>query len=287
MCKSINLSKIRQLILSLLGIFFLITSSSTFSIAAGEGVSKVKEQDWTFSGVFGYYDRGELQRGFQVYKEVCSSCHSMKYVYYRNLSEPGGPGFSVDEAKAIAAEFTVVDGPDASGDMFERNAVPSDKFVSPYDNDAMARMSNGGALPPDLSLIAKARSTERGFPLWIIDLFTGYQEQGVDYVYALLNGYKDMPSDFPLQDGMNYNKYYPGNQIAMYNPLSSDIVEYADGTEATVENMSKDVATFLMWTAEPKLEARKKMGFKVIIFLSLLAGLLYFSKKKIWARLDH
>jgi len=287
MCKSINFSKIRQLSLSLLGVCILIASSSNFSFASGEDVSKVKEQDWTFSGVFGYYDRAELQRGFQVYKEVCSSCHSMKYVYYRNLSEPGGPGFSTDEAKAIAAEFSVTDGPDSNGDMFERNALPSDKFVSPFENNVIARMSNGGALPPDLSLIAKARSTERGFPMWIVDLFTGYQEQGVDYVYALLNGYEDMPSDFNLQDGMNYNKYYPGNQIAMYSPLSADIVEYADGTEATVENMSKDVSAFLMWTAEPKLEARKKMGFKVIIFLFILAGLLYLSKKKIWARLDH
>tara|TARA_Y100000590_G_scaffold424833_1_gene532178 strand:+ start:936 stop:1733 length:798 start_codon:yes stop_codon:yes gene_type:complete len=255
--------------------------------AAGAEQKRVIQQEWSFSGIFGTYDNAQLQRGFQVYKEVCSSCHSMSYVYYRNLAEEGGPGFSPEEAKAIAAEYTVIDGPDEYGEMFERPAKPSDAFVSPYQNVNEARASNGGAYPPDFSVLAKARSTLRGFPWWFVDLFTGYQEQGVDYIYALLNGYTEAPEGYDLQPGMYYNEYYPGNQIAMVSPLSDEIVEYADGTTASVDQMAKDVSAFMMWAAEPKLEQRKKMGFKVSIFLIILAGLLYYSKKKIWSRIDH
>ncbi len=264
--------------------FFLVTTDT--HAAAGEQ-KRVEKHEWTFSGIFGHYDNAQLQRGFQVYKEVCSSCHSMNYVYFRNLAEEGGPGFTPEEVKVIASEYTVIDGPDDFGEMFEREGKASDNFPSPYSNINEARASNGGAYPPDFSVLAKARSTERGFPWWFVDLFTGYQEQGVDYIYSLLNGYKEVPEDFKLQDGMHYNEYYPGNQIAMGQPLYDDSVEYADGTEATISQMAEDVSAFMMWAAEPKLEIRKKMGFKVAIFLFVLAGLLYYSKKKIWSRIEH
>ena len=265
-------------------IFVLFFSVNAF--AAGEQ-KRVQKHDWTFAGIFGHYDDAQLQRGFQVYREVCSSCHSMNYVYYRNLAEEGGPGFTVEEVKVIASEDMIIDGPDDYGEMFERPGKPSDTFVSPYANQNEARASNGGAYPPDFSVLAKARSTLRGFPWWFVDLFTGYQEQGVDYIYALLNGYSEPPKDFILQSGMHYNEYYPGNQIAMGQPLYEESVEYADGTVASVEQMAEDVSAFMMWAAEPKLEIRKQMGFKVAIFLFVLAGLLYYSKKKIWARIEH
>jgi len=254
---------------------------------AAEGTLHPGPQSWSFAGVFGQFDRAALQRGFQVYAEACSACHSMQYVYYRNLGEPGGPGFGEAETRAIAAGFEVTDGPDETGAMFTRPALPRDHFASPFANEQEARSANGGALPPDLSVIAKARGIERGFPWWFIDLFTGYQEQGVDYVYALLNGYEEAPEGVTLQADMNYNRYFPGNQIAMAPPLSEGIVEYHDGTEATVPQMARDVATFLMWAAEPTLEERKRAGFQVILFLAVFATLLYLTKKKIWARIGH
>ena len=263
-----------------------LTIAGPRAIAAGGG-AHVEPQSWSFSGIFGRFDRGELQRGFQVYSEVCSSCHSLNYVYYRNLSEPGGPGFTEAEVKAIAAEFDVTDGPDEDGEMFDRPALPRDNFASPFVNDAEARSINGGALPPDLSVIAKARGIERGTPWWFIDLFTGYQEQGVDYLYALLTGYEDAPDDFDLQDGMSYNKYFAGSQIAMAEPLFEDAVEYADGTPATTAQMARDVSAFLMWAAEPSLEQRKRTGFQVMLFLAVFAALLYLTKKKVWSRIDH
>ncbi|MCL4166201.1 UNVERIFIED_CONTAM: hypothetical protein GTU68_016144, partial [Idotea baltica] len=245
------------------------------SMAAEGGDIHIEIQKWTFGGVFGHYDRAQLQRGFQIYKESCSSCHSMKYVSFRNLGQPGGPEFSEAAVKVLAAEVEVTDGPDEAGDMFDRPGIPSDAFPSPFANDNAARASNGGALPPDLSVIAKARSYHRGFPGWLIDVFSGYQEHGADYVHALLTGYVDAPGDFELQDSMNYNAAFPGHQIAMASPLSEYLVEYSDGTKASVDQMSRDVTAFLMWAAEPHLEARKKMGFKVIIFLIIFAALLY------------
>ncbi len=254
---------------------------------AAEGGAHVEPQSWSFAGIFGRYDRAALQRGFQVYAEVCSSCHTMKYLYYRNLGEPGGPGFSEAEVKAIAAEFEVPDGPNEDGEMFTRTALPRDNFASPFANDQEARSINGGALPPDLSVIAKARGIERGTPWWFIDLFTGYQEQGVDYLYALLTGYEEAPEHFDLQESMSYNKYFAGNQIAMMEPLFDDAVEYADGTPATTSQMGKDVSTFLMWAAEPTLEQRKRTGFQVMLFLAVFAALMYLTKKKVWSRIDH
>jgi len=224
--------------------------------------------DWSFKGLFGKFDRGALQRGYQVYTEVCSSCHSMKYLSYRNLAEKGGPEFSEAQAKAIAASFEVKDGPNSDGEMFFRPGKLSDKFVMPYENVKAAQAANGGAYPPDMSVLVKARGG------------------GADYIYSLLQGYDDPPLGMILDDGVYYNKYMYGNKIKMSNPLSDGLVEYADGTEATIQQMSKDITTFLTWSAEPHLEARHRMGFKAIVYLIILTILVYFSMKKIWSRIE-
>ena len=234
---------------------------------AAEKVEYLKT-DWSFKGLFGKFDRGALQRGYQVYSEVCSSCHSMKYVSYRNLAEKGGPEFSEAQAKAIAASFEVTDGPNEDGEMFTRPGKLSDKFVMPYENVKAAQAANGGAYPPDMSVLVKARGG------------------GANYIYSLLQGYEDPPMGVTLDDGVYYNKFMYGNKIKMSNQLSDGLIEYADGTEATVEQMSKDVTTFLMWTAEPHLEARHQMGFKAIVYVIILTILVYFSMKRIWSRIE-
>ena len=244
-------------------IFFI----ASFNSNAAEKVEYLKT-DWSFKGLFGKFDRGALQRGYQVYTEVCSSCHSMKYLSYRNLSEKGGPEFTEQEAKAIAASFEVTDGPNADGDMFTRPGKLSDKFVMPYDNKKAAQAANGGAYPPDMSVLVKARGG------------------GANYIYSLLQGYEDPPVGMTMDDGVYYNKYMYGNKIKMANQLSDGLVEYSDGTRATVEQMSKDVTTFLMWSAEPHLESRHQMGFKAILYLIILTILVYFSMKKIWSRVE-
>jgi len=254
-----NFFKKLFLIILLLGV--------TQQVNTAEKVELLKV-DWSFKGLFGKFDRGSLQRGYQVYTEVCSSCHSMKYVSYRNLFEPGGPEFTEEQAKAIAANFEVRDGPNTDGEMFMRPAKLSDKFVMPYDNVKAAQAANGGAYPPDMSVLAKARSG------------------GVDYIYSVLLGYEDPPSGVTLEDGVYYNKYMYGNNIKMSKPLSDGLIEYSDGTIASEEQMAKDVATFLMWAAEPHLEARHKMGFKAILYLIILTILVYFSMKKIWSRIE-
>lgn len=236
--------------------------------AAGEA-PEIEAQNWSFNGFFGRFDRGSLQRGFQVYKEVCSSCHGMNLLFYRNLGQPGGPEFSEAQVKAIAAEDEVQDGPDDEGDMFERSALPKDRFKEPFANENQARASNGGAYPPDLSVIAKARP------------------KGPDYLYALLTGYVDAPAGVEVPDGMNYNRAFPGHLLAMAAPLSDDAVEYGDGTQATIAQMARDVTQFMMWAAEPTLEERKRIGFQVMIYLLILAGLMYFTTKKLWSRVDH
>lgn len=218
-------------------------------------------QDWSFNGPFGTFDRASAQRGFQVYKEVCSSCHSMKLVYYRNLA---ALGFSDDQVKAIAASVQVPGGTDETGQPVERTGLPSDHFRSPFPNDTAARAANAGALPPDQSLIIKARS------------------DGSNYVYALLNGYVDPPEGFVVPDGQYYNKYFPGHLLAMPPVLNDDQVTYADGTPATVEQMSRDVIQFLTWTSNPDLEQRKRMGVKVVLFLTLVTGLTVAVKKRVW-----
>ena len=234
------------------------------AMAAGDA-EHAPAVNWSFNGPFGTFDRAELQRGYQVYKEVCAACHAMKFVAFRNLADVGGPGFTAAEVKALAATFEVNDGPNDDGDMFKRPGLPQDKFPSPFPNEKAARAANGGAYPLDLSLIAKARA------------------QGPDYISALLgSGYTQPPAGFALGEGLHYNKYFPGFQIAMPKPLNADQVTYADGTKATVEQMAHDVAAFLMWTAEPKLEERKRMGLKVMIFLVVLTGLFLAAKKRIW-----
>ncbi len=221
-------------------------------------------RDWSFDGVFGTYDRGELQRGYQVYAEGCAGCHSLRLIAYRNLAEIG---FSEDQIKKIAAEAEVTDGPNDEGEMFQRPAKPSDRFVPPFPNANAARAANNGAMPPDLSLITKARAG------------------GADYVHALLTGYRDAPKDVQMGEGMNYNPYFPGNAIAMPPPLSDDQIEYADKTKATVVQMASDVSAFLTWAAEPELEERKRLGIKVMLFLLVLTGMLYALKRKMWAKL--
>ncbi|MDI1262296.1 MAG: cytochrome c1 [bacterium] len=254
------------------------------SARAADHGDKPPAQKWSFAGPFGKFDRGSLQRGLKVYKEVCASCHSLSFVAFRNLAEAGGPGYSVAQAQAFASEYKVKDGPNDAGDMFERPGRPADYFPSPFANENAARASNGGAYPPDLSLITKARSYGRGFPTFLIDFFTQYQEQGPDYVVALLNGYEDKPpAGFTLPQGSYYNKYFPGHAIKMPKPLSDGQVTFDDGAPATVMQYAKDVTTFLMWTAEPHMEARKAIGMQVFVFLLLLTGLLYFTKKKVWA----
>ena len=250
-------------ILSLI-IVFLTTQLSSH---AAEKVEYLKT-DWSFKGLFGKFDRGALQRGYQVYTEVCASCHSMKYLSYRNLAEKGGPEFTEQQAKAIAASFDVTDGPNSDGEMFTRPGKLSDKFVMPYENVKAAQAANGGAYPPDMSVLVKARGG------------------GVDYIYSLLQGYEDPPVGITLDEGVHYNKYMYGNKIKMSNPLSDGLIEYSDGTNATVEQMSKDVTTFLMWTAEPHLETRHQMGFKAIVYLIILTILVYFSMKRIWSRVE-
>ena len=257
--KNLLKTKTLSLIILLIGVSFNSTSA--------EKVEYLKT-DWSFKGLFGKFDRGALQRGYQVYTEVCSSCHSMKYVSYRNLAEKGGPEFTEAQAKAIAASFEVIDGPNEDGEMFTRPGKLSDKFVMPYENVKAAQAANGGAYPPDMSVLVKARGG------------------GANYIYSLLQGYEDPPIGVTLDEGVHYNKYMYGNKIKMSNPLSDGLVEYNDGTKATIEQMSKDVTTFLMWAAEPHLESRHKMGFKAIVYLIILTVLVYFSMKKIWSRIE-
>jgi len=252
---------------SFLSTVFISIFFSTVSLAAGDAEKPIKV-DWSFNGFFGKFDRAQLQRGYQVYKEVCASCHSMKYLSYRNLGEKGGPEFSEAEVKAIAAGFTVQDGPNEDGDMFERPGLPKDKFVSPYPNEKAARAVNGGAYPPDMSVLVKARSG------------------GANYIYSILMGYEEAPAGMKIDDGVYYNKFMPGQKIRMSAPLSEGSVEYADGTSTSVSQMSKDVTAFLTWAAEPHLEKRKRIGFKTILYLLIFSVLIFFSMKKIWSRVE-
>ena len=245
----------------------LLIFSHNAVLAAG-GATPPPKLEWSFHGPLGTFDRAQLKRGWQVFKEVCAACHSIHQIYYRHLEDIG---FSKSEVKKIASEDEVAAGPNEDGethdggDLLVRPAKPSDKVMKPFPNDAAARAANNGALPPDLSLTTKAHAT------------------GVDYVAALLTGYKDPPSGYKMNEGMSYNTYFAGNQIAMPAPLNADGVEYADGTKATVEQMALDVSSFLAWTAEPEMEERKRMGIKVLLFLIVLTALLYALKRRIWA----
>ena len=241
-------------------------------------------ESWAFSGPFGVYDTAQLQRGYQVYRQVCSNCHSAKFMSFRNLAEPGGPEFSDSQVKALAATFKVQDGPDDSGNMYDRPGRPSDPFPSPFANEQAARAANGGALPPDMSTLAKARSYERGGLWFLLEPFSQYQNEGPDYIHALLNGYKDPPpAGVKVPDGKYYNTYFPGHAISMPPPLSDGLVDYGDGSPKTVGQYSKDVAAYLQWMAEPKLDQRKQTGFKAVIFLAMFSALLFLIKRRIWA----
>ncbi len=256
---------------------FVMALNAGAAMAAGEAERPHAPQEgWSFSGIFGHYEETTLQRGFLVYESVCAGCHALEYVAFRNLADPGGPGFTLDQVRAIAANYRVPAGPDEFGDTLDENglpfvrpAIPANYFPSPYDNEQQARARNWGALPPDLSLITKARVN------------------GANYLYSLLTGYEDAPEYVEMGENMNYNPFFPGQQIAMVQPLYEGSVEYPDGTEATVEQMAYDVTNFLMWTAEPKLEKRKRMGFQVMAFLFVLAALLYWSYRQVWRDVDH
>jgi ubiquinol-cytochrome c reductase cytochrome c1 subunit len=240
----------------------IATGFAATAARAAEGEPALEHQHWSFDGLFGTFDQAAAQRGFQVYKDVCSACHSLSLVAYRNLS---AIGLSEDEIKAVAAQYNVTDGPNDAGDMFERPARPSDKFVAPFANPNAARAANNGALPPDLSLIVKAR------------------KGGADYVYGILTGFGEPPAGMQIAEGMHYDAAFPGHQIAMPPPLSDGTVTYADGTQATIPQEAHDVVTFLTWAAEPELDARKRMGVKTILFLIVLTGLAYAVKRKVWA----
>ena len=257
----------KKLIL-ILSVFILLISFNIQETKAAENNEELLKTDWSFKSFFGTYDRASLQRGYQIYTEVCASCHSMKYLSYRNLYEKGGPEFSEEQAKAIASNFEVEDGPNNDGEMFTRPGKLSDKFVQPYANEQEAKALNGGAYPPDMSVLIKAR------------------KGGANYIYSVLLGYEEPPSGVILDDGVYYNKFMYGKKIKMPQPLSDDLVEYSDGTKATSEQMAKDVVTFMMWAAEPHLEQRHKTGFRVIIYLIILTILVYFSMKKIWSRIE-
>ena len=245
----------------IISIIILITSSVCL---AGQEALPMHKMKWSFDGVFGTVNREAAQRGFQVYKEVCSVCHGLNNLYYRNLKDIG---FSDDEIKEIAKVYTVKDGPNDAGEMFDRPALPSDRFVTPYPNEQAARSANNGAYPPDLSLIIKAR------------------HDGANYIYSLLTGYKEPPADFKLMQGTHYNPYFPGEQIAMPPPLTDGQVTYMDGTNASVEQMSHDVTVFLQWAAEPEMEHRKSMGLKVMMFLVVFTIFFYIAKNRIWSNL--
>ena len=239
-----------------------LAALTTAAHAASEGAQPAK-QVWSFGGPLGTYDRAALQRGFQVYKEVCAACHSINQIYYRNLA---ALGFSEAEIKAIAAEYTVMDGPNDQGEMFERTARASDHLKAPFANEKAASAANNGATPPDLSLIVKAR------------------HGGPDYLYSLLTGYTTAPADQHVPDGMSYNEMFPGHMIAMPPPLNDGQVTFADDTPSTVRQMARDVTTFLSWASEPEMEERKKMGLKVMAYLLLLTGVLIALKRKVWSK---
>jgi len=261
--------------------------------ASAEQHFEAQRQKWTFGGLTGYFDQQQLRRGYKVYREVCSNCHNLGLLSYRNLGEPGGPSLPAEEVKAIAAEAQVFDGFDEQGNLAMRPARPSDNFQWKFKNAKEAAAAFGGAVPPDLSLMTRARGLERefawyAFPLVMAkDLATQYQEQGADYIYALLTGYTEPPAGKRVAEGLNYNRAFPGNQLAMPQPLSEGQVDYADGTPNTLDQEVRDVTAFLAWAAEPHLAERKKMGLWVFVYLAVLAGLLLLSKKTLWRNIEH
>jgi ubiquinol-cytochrome c reductase cytochrome c1 subunit len=271
-----------------------LAEETTHAIAGGHfPILKPKNEDWSFAGPFGHYDKAQLQRGLKVYTEVCSACHSMELVSFRTLEELG---YSEAQVKAFAANYEVQDGPNADGEMFTRKAVPSDYFPPPFPNPEAAAAANNGAAPPDMSLLAKARGVERGFPTFIFDIFTQYQEGGPDYIYSLITGYQEPPegikntdgSDYKVPEGTHFNPYFAGSpSLAMAPPISDGQVTYDDGSPETVHQYAHDVAAFLMWAAEPHLEERKRTGFMVLVFLAIFTALIYLTKKAVYSNKEH
>lgn len=262
-----------------LALSLALFGAPTAALGAGEPVH-ADQQSWSFAGVFGTYDQNQLRRGFQIFRESCANCHSLEYIAFRNLSEPGGPEFSEDAVRALAAEFTIED-PEAEGG--ERDGVPADRWPDPFPSEQVARDANGGALPPDLSLMAKARSIHQEFPWWVFNYFTAYQEGGADYIYNLLVSYEEAPADVTMQPGQYYNSFFDGHSIAMAPPLAEGLFSYeGEGTPETVEQYARDISAFLQWTADPHMVERKETGFKVIIFLIGLAILMWLVKRRIW-----
>ena len=241
--------------------FVLIFLFSNFNVLASGSGNDLPKHNWSFKGLTGTFDQSAVQRGFKVYREVCSGCHSMSLLYYRDLIDIG---FSDEEVKAIAAEYTVIDGPNEEGEMFERPAKPSDRFVPPFSNEQEARISNNGSYPPDLSVITKAK------------------KHGPDYIFNLLLGYMDPPVDFELGEGMYYNQWKEGHQISMAQPLDEGYVDYDDGTENTLPQLAEDITNFLVWSAEPELEERKKLGIKVLLFFIVLGSIVFIVKNRLW-----
>jgi len=257
---------------------------SVVPAAMAENKVPAKQQSWSFAGVFGTYDANQLQRGFQVFKEVCSACHSANQLAFRNLSEPGGPSFPLDQVKAMAAEYFVRDPNAPDG---ERPATLADRWPAPYATEQEARDAEGGALPPDFSVLAKARGIKQAFPFWVFNYFTAYQEGGADYIYNLLLNFTDPPKDAEIMDGQAYNAFYGGG-LAMSQPLSDGLVEYQDpNIPQTVDQYAKDVSAFMYWLSDPHLETRKQIGFPVVIFLVVFAGLMYLVKRKLWSKVAH
>ena len=235
-------------------------------------------EQWSFSGMFGIYDKAQLQRGFQVWKEVCSTCHALS-IPFRALEDPDGPGFSEDQIRTLAATYQVTNAtPNDKGEIFKRPGTPADIIPRPeaYPNDQAAAAVLGKA-PPDMALLAKSLKYEPGFPRFILDALPGleYQEMGADYIHAILTGYTK-------KDDPQWNLYFPGHKIAMPQPITDGAVDYKDGTKPTLDNYARDVAAFLSWAAEPNLPERKRIGLRVMIFLIVFAGLLYAVKRRIW-----
>lgn len=289
--------KFATLSFALAALFTSAWTGSTAIAAGGEAVD-IERHNWSFSGVTGQYYRNQLRRGFQVYKEVCASCHGIERLKFRNLVEKGGPEFDEEAVKALAAAWDnkIVDGPNEDGEMFEREPKLSDKIKGPFKNENEARSIHNGAYPPDLSLITRARGVHSDAPWYIHiplmarDVLTGYSEGGADYVYAVLTGYAEPPEGFELSEGMSYNKYFPGHQIAMAQPIpEGGAVEYQEnsGANSSLEQNAADVTAFLAWAADPSLNERKQLGWSVMIYLLITTLLLYFAKKRIWSRIKH
>lgn len=275
--------KLKSFLSGLAGLCVVAGIGTGVALAAAYPINHPRQAEWSFAGPFGKWDLAQLQRGLKVYQEGCAACHSMELVAFRNLE---ALGYSEEQVKAFAAEYTITDGPNQEGEMFDRPGVPADYFPSPFPNQEAAAFANNGAAPPDFSLIAKARAPERGFPTFVFDIFTLYAENGPDYIYSLLTGYKDAPAGKDVPEGTYYNPYFVGGTaLAMAPPLFDEMVSYDDGTPETVEQYAKDVAAFLMWAAEPTLVERKQLGFKVFMFLAIFAALLYLTKKSVFAGL--